>query len=97
MTVTEIRATIVRGQETTLVIIEGMNSEGVIYRQAAAAFQGKGGTEEPGWRGLMQPELQKRFSPLVVALIVSGFWSLWHLPPCLNGFCPGELVGGMDG
>ena len=53
--------------------------------------------EEPGWRGLMQPELQKRFSPLTAALIVSVAWSLWHLPLYLNGFYPGDLVGGMLG
>jgi hypothetical protein len=33
----------VRGQETTLVINEGVNSEGVTYRWVTAAFQGKGG------------------------------------------------------
>lgn len=57
----------------------------------------QGGNEEPGWRGFLQPELQKRFSPLVAALIVSLFWSLWHLPLYLNGFYPGDLVGGMLG
>jgi membrane protease YdiL (CAAX protease family) len=45
----------------------------------------------------MQPELQKRFSPLAAALIVSVAWSLWHLPLYLNGFYPGELIGGMLG
>jgi membrane protease YdiL (CAAX protease family) len=39
----------------------------------------QGGNEEIGWRGFMQPELQKRFSPLIAALIVSVFWSLWYL------------------
>jgi hypothetical protein len=43
MTVTETRTAFVRGQATTLVIIEGVNSEGVPYRQATLAFQGKGG------------------------------------------------------
>lgn len=56
-----------------------------------------GGNKDLGWRGFMQPELQKRFSPLVAALIVSLFWSLWHLPLYLNGFYPGDLVGGMIG
>lgn len=56
-----------------------------------------GGLEEPGWRGFMQPELQQRFSPLVAALLVSVFWSLWHLPLYLNGFYPGDLVSGMIG
>lgn len=57
----------------------------------------QGGNEEPGWRGMLQPELQKRFSPLTAALIVSLFWSLWHLPLYLNGFYGGDLVGGMLG
>jgi membrane protease YdiL (CAAX protease family) len=53
--------------------------------------------EEPGWRGFLQPTIQKRFSPLLAALIVSLIWSLWHLPLYLNGFYPGDLVGGMIG
>lgn len=39
-----------------------------------------GGMEEIGWRGLMQPELQKKLSPLISTLIVGVVWSLWHLP-----------------
>ena len=66
----------------------------VIFALTAVA---QGGNEEPGWRGVMQPELQKRVSPLGGALIVSVFWSLWHLPLYLNGFYPGDLVGGMLG
>jgi membrane protease YdiL (CAAX protease family) len=57
----------------------------------------QGGMEEPGWRGLLQPTLQKRFSPLVAALIVSVVWSLWHLPLFLNGFYPADVVSGMIG
>jgi membrane protease YdiL (CAAX protease family) len=57
----------------------------------------QGGMEEPGWRGMLQPELQKRFSPLVSALLVSFAWSLWHLPLYWNGFYGGDLVGGMIG
>jgi len=67
---------------------------GGIFALTAVA---QGGNEEPGWRGVMQPELQKRISPLGGALIVSVFWSLWNLPLCLNGFYPGDLVGGMLG
>jgi membrane protease YdiL (CAAX protease family) len=55
----------------------------------------QGGNEELGWRGFMQPELQKRFSPLVAALIVSVLWSLWHLPLILNGVYDADLVVGM--
>ncbi len=61
----------------------------------AVTFLVQGGNEEPGWRGFMQPELQRTRSPLVSALIVAVFWSLWHLPLYLNGFYPGSLVGGM--
>lgn len=57
----------------------------------------QGGMEEPGWRGFLQPTLQKRLSPLAAALIVSLVWSLWHLPLYLNGFYPGDLVSGMVG
>jgi membrane protease YdiL (CAAX protease family) len=57
----------------------------------------QGGMEEPGWRGMMQPALQRKYSPLVAALIVSLFWSLWHLPLFLNGFYPADLVSGMVG
>ncbi len=57
----------------------------------------QGGMEEPGWRGLLQPTLQERFSPLTAALFVSLIWSLWHLPLYLNGFYEGDLVSGMIG
>ncbi len=40
--VSQMAATI-RGQETTLVVSEGVNSEGQAFRQATAIFEGKGG------------------------------------------------------
>jgi hypothetical protein len=43
LTVVETRSVVVRGQETTLVISEAVNSEGRAYRQAAVGFQGNGG------------------------------------------------------
>ncbi|HVS01392.1 MAG TPA: CPBP family intramembrane glutamic endopeptidase [Thermoanaerobaculia bacterium] len=45
--------------------------------------------EEPGWRGWMLPELQKRFSPLTSTLLVGVVWGLWHFPLFLNGMYPG--------
>jgi len=57
----------------------------------------RGGNEEPGWRGAMQPALQKKVSPLTASLIIAFFWSLWHLPLFLNGFYSGPLVAGMIG
>ncbi len=74
-----------------------MNMLPLIALTLVMIFLMGGGNEEPGWRGFMQPELQKRFSPLAAALIVSVFWSLWHLPLYLNGVYPGDLVSGMIG
>ena len=42
--------------------------------------------EELGWRGYAQPELEKRYSPLVAAIILGVLWGFWHLP---NFFIPG--------
>ena len=39
-----------------------------------------GPVEEFGWRGLMQPVLQRRMAPLWAGLVVGLVWSLWHLP-----------------
>lgn len=39
-----------------------------------------GGNEELGWRGIMQPILQSKFSYPVATSIVGCVWSIWHLP-----------------
>jgi uncharacterized protein len=41
--------------------------------------------EEPGWRGYAQPTANRRYQPLVAALIVSVIWAFWHLPNALFG------------
>jgi CAAX protease family protein len=41
--------------------------------------------EEPGWRGFLLPELQKRFSPLVASVWVWLPWALWHAPLDFSG------------
>lgn len=39
-----------------------------------------GGIEEIGWRGLLQPELEKKYSHIVAAVSVGIIWAIWHLP-----------------
>lgn len=39
-----------------------------------------GGLEEIGWRGVLQPQLERRFPFLAAALIEGVIWSVWHIP-----------------
>lgn len=39
-----------------------------------------GGVEELGWRGILQPKLEKVITYLPSVLVVGIIWSLWHLP-----------------
>lgn len=39
-----------------------------------------GGNEELGWRGIVQPELEKKYSTFLTSVIISVPWALWHLP-----------------
>jgi membrane protease YdiL (CAAX protease family) len=39
-----------------------------------------GGVEEIGWRGFLQPSLEKKFPFLIATLMVSVIWFSWHLP-----------------
>jgi membrane protease YdiL (CAAX protease family) len=48
------------------------------YWAANLLFYGYG--EEVGWRGFLQPWLQRRRSALSAAFAVSVVWALWHLP-----------------
>ncbi len=40
----------------------------------------KGPIEEFGWRGLALPLLQRKFVPILAALILGVIWGFWHLP-----------------
>lgn len=39
-----------------------------------------GGIEEFGWRGFLQPQMEKKFPFAISALIVGVIWGCWHLP-----------------
>ncbi len=36
--------------------------------------------EEIGWRGFLQPELQKKYNPVIASIIIGVIWLCWHLP-----------------
>lgn len=52
-----------------------------------------GGLEETGWRGILQPELEKKLSFPVATLVTAVIWWLWHLPLFL---IPGVSQYGND-
>lgn len=39
-----------------------------------------GGLEEIGWRGILQPELEKKISFVPATVVVALIWAVWHLP-----------------
>lgn len=39
-----------------------------------------GGNEELGWRGMMQPILEKKMAFPLATLITGVIWAIWHLP-----------------
>ena len=39
-----------------------------------------GGNEELGWRGVMQPQMEKKMSFPMATILTSITWSVWHLP-----------------
>jgi membrane protease YdiL (CAAX protease family) len=39
-----------------------------------------GPIEEFGWRGVMQPLLQRLVAPIWAGMIIGATWGLWHLP-----------------
>jgi membrane protease YdiL (CAAX protease family) len=58
--------------------------------------------EETGWRGFLQPVLQRRMRPLLAVLVVAAIWAAWHAPLFLmvanyRGFTPAMAVGFVVG
>jgi membrane protease YdiL (CAAX protease family) len=39
-----------------------------------------GPIEEFGWRGVMQPLLQRHMAPIWAGLVIGATWGFWHLP-----------------
>lgn len=39
-----------------------------------------GGLEEAGWRGILQPELEKKYGYTKATILVAIVWWLWHTP-----------------
>ena len=60
-----------------------------LIRAALFTFLVVGVGEEPGWRGWLLPELQKRWNPLVSSIFLGVVWGLWHFPLFVIGFYPG--------
>ena len=52
-----------------------------------------GGLEEHGWRGVAQPELERKLNRPAAALLVGLIWACWHLPLF---FLPGVGQYGTD-
>ena len=49
----------------------------IVFLQAVFLY---GGEEELGWRGVMQPLLEKKFSFPIATLITGLTWGVWHIP-----------------
>lgn len=41
-----------------------------------------GGFEEVGWRGWLQPALEKKCGFIFATLINYAIWLVWHIPLC---------------
>jgi len=50
-----------------------------------------GPIEEFGWRGILQPLLQRHMAPLWAGLLIGAIWGFWHLPAF---YLAGTVFGG---
>lgn len=49
----------------------------IVFLQAVFIY---GGEEELGWRGIMQPILEKKFKFPIATVITGLVWGIWHIP-----------------
>ena len=49
----------------------------LVFLQAVFLY---GGEEELGWRGIMQPILEKNIKYPVATMITGAVWGIWHIP-----------------
>jgi membrane protease YdiL (CAAX protease family) len=63
----------------------------LVWWAANIIFYGFG--EEVGWRGFALPRMQKKYGALTATVILSVFWTIWHLP--LFWFIPGYMKMGL--
>ena len=49
----------------------------IVFLQAVFIY---GGEEELGWRGIMQPLLEKKFKFPIATIITGTVWGIWHIP-----------------
>ncbi len=49
----------------------------IVFLQAVFIY---GGEEELGWRGIMQPILEKKFKFPLATVITGVVWGIWHIP-----------------
>jgi membrane protease YdiL (CAAX protease family) len=52
-----------------------------------------GPIEEFGWRGVLQPLLQRHMAPLGAGLLIGMIWGIWHLPAF---FLANTVFGGWN-
>lgn len=48
--------------------------------------------EEFGWRGFIQPRLQKLYGKKLGVIILGGIWGIWHMPLCFMLYSPSSPI-----
>jgi uncharacterized protein len=73
---------LLQNQPTSIALIMGVFIVST-YEVLMTSFRTLG--EEIGWRGLLVPELAKRYSFTTTSLISGAIWAIWHFPVLLFG------------